>query len=186
MALVVKHAVYGALPGGNEFFLPVEFPDQAFDVTRQLKGFIDAEGGVVACDNNHFGDPSPGNRKHFGAVVERDGVDLFFACEEGQTIDFNHGGGATTRSALEVKFAVYGALPGNDPSEAQAFDVTAVVQAMVDQSGGGRVPCNNASFGDPSVGNTKHFAAIVNRGGADLAFACREGQIINFGSGGGV
>lgn len=37
-------------------------------------------------------DPCPGQGKHFGAiVVGQDGVTRYFACAEGQTVDFNHG-----------------------------------------------------------------------------------------------
>lgn len=172
----VNYAVYGALPGGN--------PEsaEAYNVTAQLSGVLNAPGatGVVPCGNNLKGDPSPGNQKHFGAVVNN----RYFACQEGQTIDFNHAGGTASSSGLVVRFAVYGALPGGDESNAQAFDVTALVQATVNESGG-VVACDNASFGDPSPGNQKHFAAVVNRGGNDWTFACVEGQTIDFKSGGG-
>jgi len=175
--LVVKNAIYGALPGGNSN------DARAFNVTAQLQELLNSGTGVVACNNANFGDPAPGFTKHFGALVERDGTALYFACNEGQTIDFTHGGGVAPLQTMTVKFAVYGALPGGAPSEAQAFDVTSVVQAMVNQSGG-PVACNNASFGDPSPGNGKHFAAVVNRSGADHNFACAEGQVINFSTGG--
>jgi hypothetical protein len=172
----VKYAVYGALPGGNAENA------QAFNVTSQLSAVLNDPGatGVVQCGNNLKGDPSPGNPKHFGAIVNN----RYFACEEGQTIDFNHAGGAARSSGLAVKFAVYGALPGGNESDAQAFDVTALVQAIVNESGG-TVACDNASFGDPSPGNNKHFAAVVNRRGTDLYFACIEGQTIDFRNGGG-
>jgi hypothetical protein len=41
----------------------------------------------------NLGDPSPGNKKHFGAIVSRGGRDFLFACQEGQQIDFAEGGG---------------------------------------------------------------------------------------------
>jgi hypothetical protein len=176
--LFVRNAVYGALPDGDGTNA------QAFDVTSALQTLIDLHAGVVSCDNNSFGDPAQGFNKHFGAVVNRDGTDFSFACDEGQTIDFNHGGGVIGPSSdLVVKFAVYGALPNGDPSAAEAADVTAVLQALINQSGG-PVACDNNSFGDPAVGFTKHFAAVVNRGGADLHFACQEGQTIDFRFGG--
>ena len=182
----VTYAVYGALPalpvgvltppGGN--------PEQAraFNVTAQLSSILNAPGatGVVVCDNNLSGDPLPNIKKHFGALVNN----RYFACQEGQTIDFNHAGGTPRASGLTVRFAVYGALPGGEESNAQAFDVTAQVQAAVNQSGG-KVACDNATFGDPSPNNQKHFAAVVNRGGTDFYFACLEGQTIDFRNGGG-
>lgn len=178
--LVVKFAVYGALPGGNSNMA------QAFDVSEELQTRINQNAGIVQCNNNSFGDPSFGNDKHFGALVTRDNDDLYFACNEGQTIDFNHGGGnprgapTPTQEALVVKFAVYGALPGGNLSAAHAFDVTRILQDRLNLSNG-PVTCNNDSFGDPSPGNKKHFAAIVrHRNQEDFRFACEEGQTIDF------
>jgi hypothetical protein len=181
---VVKSAVYGALPNGDANNA------KAADVTQSLQNHINNLNGVVRCDNDSFGDPAPGFDKHFGAVVTRTGNDgsvddFFFACDEGQTIDFNtQGGRAQQKSALSVKFAVYGALPGGSPVDAQAFDVGARLQDLLNLHQDGRVAIDNDSFGDPSVGNTKHFAAIVSRGGSDLHFACQEGQTIDFTQGG--
>ncbi|MBV9827287.1 MAG: hypothetical protein JO001_16720 [Alphaproteobacteria bacterium] len=42
------------------------------------------------------------------------------------------------------------------------------------------VTINNNNFGDPAVGFTKHFAAIVNNNGRVSHYACQEGQTINF------
>lgn len=84
-ALTVKYAVYGALAGGNEN------NSQAVDVAIALQAAIDASQGIVTIDNTTMGgDPSHGNQKHFGACVALDGQDRFFACQEGQTIDFFH------------------------------------------------------------------------------------------------
>ncbi len=138
---------------------------------------------MVAINNNSFGDPSPNNLKHFGAVVNRNGHDFFFACQENQSIDFNHGGGVHRTGNLGVKAAVYGALPGGDPSAAQASDVSGILQAFLNM-GITTVAIDNNSFGDPSYGNQKHFMAVVDRGGRELHFACVEGQSINFESGG--
>jgi hypothetical protein len=85
--LKVVFAVYGALPGGDKN------QAQAFNVKAQLQNLIDSERGVVGISDSNFGDPSFGNVKHFGACVNRDGQDLFFACQENQIIDFNAGGG---------------------------------------------------------------------------------------------
>jgi hypothetical protein len=110
---------------------------------------------------------------------------LYFACQEGQTIDFNHGGGTSagplpgTSSPLVVKFAVYGALADGWASYARAFDVAERLQALLIENNG-VVACNNSSFGDPSEGDQKHFAAVVNRGGMDFHYACAEGQTIDF------
>ncbi len=82
-----------------------------------------------------------------------------------------------------MKFAVYGALGYDDLSYGHAFDVTAGLQAALNDNGS-VVVCGNALFGDPNYNNTKHFAAVVNRGGTDFYFACQEGQTINFAKGG--
>jgi hypothetical protein len=178
MSLVVKHAVYGALPSG------ASTNAKAFDVTAILQRLINNNGSVV-CNNANFGDPSPGNEKHFGAVVTRNGQDFFFACDENQTIDFNHDGGTSRPpSSLTVKFAVFGALPGGSPSNAQAFDVSGILQSILNE-GNPSVACNDQNFGDPSPNNKKHFAAIVTRNGRDFHFACQEGQVIDFAVSGG-
>ena len=181
MSLQVQFASYGALPGG------AADNAKAFDVTRSLQTLINANAGVVTCDNQSFGDPAPGNTKHFGAVVTRNGEDFYFACQEGQKIDFNHDGGvAQTKSNIQVIFAVYGALPGGVLSDARAFDVGGILQNLLNETKG-PVACNNESFGgDPAPDNTKHFAAMVRRGGVNLFFACQEGQTIDFNVGGGT
>jgi hypothetical protein len=87
MALNVKFAVYGALEGGNQD------STKAADVKDALQQAINASpnlNGVVKINNENMGgDPAPGFRKHFGAIVEVDGVERPFACEENQTIDFS-------------------------------------------------------------------------------------------------
>ncbi len=81
----VQCAAYGALAGGN--------PDntQAAIVTTTLQNLLNANNnGVIAINNTTMGgDPSPGNLKHFGAVVTVNGTTQAFACQEGQTIDFS-------------------------------------------------------------------------------------------------
>jgi hypothetical protein len=176
---IVKFAVYGALPGGS--------PNNAlaFDVTKSLQTSINNNSGIVAIDNSTFaGDPAPNNTKHFGAIVSRGNQNFYFACQEGQQIDFVHDGGVVVSTPLQVVFAVYGALPGGNQNEAEASDVAAVLQSLLAQ-GSGVVAINNNSFGrDPSPNNTKHFAAVVKRGGTDFYFACQEGQTIDFNVGG--
>ncbi len=87
MTLTVLFAVWGALPGGN----PNEA--RAYNVQAQLQQLIDANDGLVGINVASFGDPAHGNTKHFGACVERNGRNYFFACQEDQTIDFKSGGG---------------------------------------------------------------------------------------------
>jgi hypothetical protein len=83
--LIVKFAVYGALAGGNEN------QSQAIDVTKALQTAIDNNQGIVRIDSTNMGkDPSVGNGKHFAAIVAQDGENHYFACDEGQTIDFYH------------------------------------------------------------------------------------------------
>lgn len=176
---VVKFAVYGALPGGSANNA------LAFDVTRSLQTSINNNNGIVAINNSSFaGDPAPNNTKHFGAIITRGSQDFYFACQEGQQIDFVNDGGVALSTRLQVIFAVYGALPGGNQHDAQAFDVTAVLQSLLAQNNG-TVAINNNSFGgDPAPNNTKHFAAVVKRGGTDFYFACQEGQSIDFNFGG--
>jgi hypothetical protein len=84
--LQVQIAVYGALCGGQDNM-------HARDVTVQLQAALDAPGneGIVNINNDTMGgDPCHGTTKHFGAVVSLNGVLLYFACQEGQTVDFFH------------------------------------------------------------------------------------------------
>ena len=84
--LTVVFAVYGAIGGGGN-----ENDSQAVDVTDVLQTAINANDGIVAINNSTMGgDPSSGNKKHFGAIVALDGVNRAFACQEDQTIDFYH------------------------------------------------------------------------------------------------
>ncbi|WP_092357411.1 hypothetical protein [Collimonas sp. OK242] len=83
--LTVKFAVYGALNKGNQD------ASQVRNVKDVLQVAIDRKQGVVTINNTTMGgDPSVGNPKHFGAVVTLDSVDRYYACAEGQTIDFFH------------------------------------------------------------------------------------------------
>lgn len=92
--ITVRYAVYGALAKGNEN------DAQAADVTSALQNAINdpkSDGGIVTINNASMGgDPSKGNGKgngkHFGAAISRDGGMFYFACAEGQTIAFQHGG----------------------------------------------------------------------------------------------
>ena len=183
MSFTVTYAVYGALPAA------ISTEAKAFNVASQLNAILNAPGatGVVKCDNFLGGDPAPGNVKHFGAIVNG----RCFACQEGQAIDFNHGGGVldsgevTPTSDIVIQFAVYGALLEGLETGAKAFDVTGRVQDIANRFSG-YVGCDNTVFGDPAPGSQKHFAVVVTRGGQDLCFACAENQVIDFNKGGGT
>ncbi|VBT14647.1 hypothetical protein [Burkholderia pseudomallei] len=86
--LAVQCAVYGALAKGS--------PNgtAAADVSVALQKALDKspEGTVTINNTTMNGDPCPGYDKHFGAVVVRDGKPRYFACAEGQTINFEVGG----------------------------------------------------------------------------------------------
>jgi hypothetical protein len=45
------------------------------------------------------GDPCNGKTKAFGAIVALDGENLYFACLEGQTVDFFHSQAALAKAA---------------------------------------------------------------------------------------
>ena len=82
----VRFAVYGALRGGNQD------NTEAAIVTGALQTAINKSpngSGVVRINNQNMGgDPAPGVQKHFGAIVEVNGINRPFACIENQTIDF--------------------------------------------------------------------------------------------------
>lgn len=83
----VDFAVYGALKNGNEN------NGRAMDVKSVLQTLINQNNGVVTITNSYLGgDPCLGFTKQFGAQIQRQGGTYHFACMEGQTIDFTHGG----------------------------------------------------------------------------------------------
>jgi len=53
----------------------------------------DRSAAAVAITDAIFGDPAPGTKKHFAAVVTPQGPQVHYACAEGQTVDFGIGGG---------------------------------------------------------------------------------------------
>jgi len=84
------------------------------------------------------------------------------------------------KGLLQVKFAVYGALQNGNPNSPRTIDVGNQLQKQIDASTG-IVAINNATMGaDPAVGTGKQFGAIVTLNGKDYAFACQEGQSIDF------
>ena len=96
MSLTVKFASYGALPGNDAASSKAAL---ANNVANILQYQINNKGGVVPINNDTMGgDPAHKHTKHFGAAVDRNGIVYYFACQEGQTIDFNSGGGTTSPS----------------------------------------------------------------------------------------
>ncbi len=88
-------------------------------------------------------------------------------------------------NTVKVVHAVYGAV--NDRGIPKAQDVTRALQALLEKTPNGIVTINNANLGgDPADGAGKHFGAVVKQtfdGIAkqwEAAFACREGQTIDF------
>jgi len=86
-------------------------------------------------------------------------------------------------TTLNVKFATYGALAEGSPTGTQAAIVTDALQAAIDAHSGIVQIDNTTMNGDPAFGSTKHFGAVVIRNGIERAFACQEGQTINFNAG---
>jgi hypothetical protein len=83
--------------------------------------------------------------------------------------------------ALNVISAVYGALRDGNPDKTEAADVTRALQRALDNTVGEVVTINNANMGgDPAFGVVKHFGAVVDVNGRRRAFACQEGQSIDF------
>jgi hypothetical protein len=91
--VTVLYAVYGALDGNQVA--------RAQDVKKALQTLLNqtlpdgTPNNVVTIDNaNMGGDPAVGLVKHFGAYVEvgrpgQPGTTIYFACQEGQKIDFS-------------------------------------------------------------------------------------------------
>jgi hypothetical protein len=83
--------------------------------------------------------------------------------------------------AVNVVFAVYGALKDGNPDRTQAAEVTGALQRTINRTVGEVVRINNSNLGqDPAPGVVKHFGAVVDVNGTRRAFACQEGQTIDF------
>ena len=81
----------------------------------------------------------------------------------------------------QVQFAVYGALFNGDENDMRANDVTGVLQDQLNNSSSGVLNINNDTMGgDPCVGYTKAFGALVVVADDPKWFACTEGQTIDF------
>ena len=83
----VDFAVYGALKNG------ISYDGKAMNVKEILQNLINQNNGVVTITSSYLGgDPCLGFTKQFGAQVQRSDGTYYFACLEGQTIDFSSGG----------------------------------------------------------------------------------------------
>jgi hypothetical protein len=82
--------------------------------------------------------------------------------------------------ALEVVSAVYGALKNSDSDSMSAGDVTTELTTALANSPNGEVKISNQTLRDTARGVRKHFGAIVKVDGTPRAFACEEGQTIDF------
>lgn len=83
--------------------------------------------------------------------------------------------------AFQVLFAAYGALRNGNENNAEAADVTLALQQQLNANPSGVVHITNDNLGgDPAPHVRKHFGAIVEVNGNRSAFACEEGQAIDF------
>jgi hypothetical protein len=84
MAIEAQFAVWGALANGD--------PNnaQAADVGGKLQQFFNEGATRLTINDDNFGDPAVGFKKHFAATVKNNGRVSHYACEEGQTINFEH------------------------------------------------------------------------------------------------
>ena len=92
--LIVLFASYGALKDNNTHQCC------ASDVRIALQKALNANAGVVQITNQSLGgDPRFGYPKQFDAAIQRNGKTVYFSDQEGQRIDFNHGGGAGSEAS---------------------------------------------------------------------------------------
>ena len=82
--IIVKYACYGALTNDT----PPQC--QSVNVQKQLQKALNSDSSAIEINNTTMGgDPSPGNVKHFGALISQGGEERSYNCGEGQTIDFS-------------------------------------------------------------------------------------------------
>jgi hypothetical protein len=81
-----------------------------------------------------------------------------------------------------VLFAAYGGLRDGNQDKAEALDATDALQTAINNTAGEVVKINNGTMGrDPAHLVPKQFGAIVVMvTGERRAFACLEGQTIDF------
>lgn len=171
--------------------------NKGIDVTSQVAAMIVNGNDDVAVNNSSFGDPDPGATKYFQVLYTADGLNngnpIALAAVEGQTVDLIPSPGyppyyfntapqpslqASKIATVQVKSALYGTTNN-------AFDVTAICQAILNQGGlivdqdttNLMIPVNNDTFGgDPDYGNTKYFAMEYTMNGTTLFLGAQEGQ----------
>jgi len=80
-----------------------------------------------------------------------------------------------------VLFAAYGGLKDGNQDQALALDATDALQTAINNTPGEVVNINNGTMGrDPAHLVHKVFGAILVINGQRRAFACEEGQSIDF------
>jgi hypothetical protein len=82
MAIGAQFAVWGALANGNRN------EARAADVGARLQQLFNEGVTTITINDDNFGDPAVGFTKHFAATVNNNGRLSHYACQEGQTIDF--------------------------------------------------------------------------------------------------
>lgn len=82
MAMKALFAVWGALAHGSAS------DAMAADVGGKLQQLFDEGVTTITINDDNFGDPAVGFLKHFGATVNDNGRVSHYACQEGQTINF--------------------------------------------------------------------------------------------------
>jgi hypothetical protein len=61
---------------------------EAADVGGKLQQFFNEGVTMLTINDDNFGDPAVGFTKHFAATVKNNGRVSHYACQEGQTINF--------------------------------------------------------------------------------------------------
>jgi hypothetical protein len=84
MALTAQFAVWGALANGDPNHA------QAADVAGKLQQLFNEGVTTLIVNDDNFGDPAYGFTKHFAATVNNNGRVSHYACQENQTINFEH------------------------------------------------------------------------------------------------
>jgi hypothetical protein len=83
MAIEAQFAVWGALANGDQNRA------QAADVAAKLQQLFNDGATTIIINDDNFGDPAYGFVKHFAATVNKNGRVSHYACQEGQTINFD-------------------------------------------------------------------------------------------------
>jgi len=101
----VKFAVYGALNGGNEN------NSQAVSVVDALQNLLQRPGGessIIKINDQNLSQVgfSSGNKKSFAACLSIGGRDVYFACKEGETVNFNNWLSTTENNKTIVESAI--------------------------------------------------------------------------------